>query len=251
MIVGLAILLLVAVAAFVRKVRNPDRPALSGCLSALGFLGLMIWVFLGVAVGPMGVSRYSQWQNSVMQSCRTIGLAEFQYANDQDGRYPDGNSSTEVFQELIDGNYISDPAIFYVPMSGKTPARPGERLKPENVCFDVTGGVTSSDPDPLPLVFLTGFKVDYRPGGRATSLTTPYPLLMGPERTWWEWLNGQSPMRASDLPGMAVSYKSNSASSRQLDLQSDEPGQVGDFVSKDFDAHGKTYRQLTPDGVLK
>ncbi len=183
-----------------------------------------------------------------MQTCRTIALAEFQYANDNGGRYPDGSSSTEVFQKLIDGKYVDDPAIFYVPMPGKKRPEPGQRLKPENVSYDVTGGVDSSAPDHLPLVFLTGFKVDYRPGGQAVSLSVPHPSFHYRQRTWWEWINFQS---SDDFgPAMAVAYHNTDAFVRLLDLP-DHPLQTRTFVPQDFDPQGKTYRQLTPDGVLK
>jgi hypothetical protein len=184
-----------------------------------------------------------------MQTSRAIALALFQCANDNDGQYPDGSSSTEVFQKLIDGNYISDPAIFYIPMDGKTPGQPGERLKPENVCYDVTSGVTSSSPDDLPLVFVTGYTVDYQPGGQAVSLTEPYPTYRAGRRTWAQWWNGIT--TESVGPYLIVTYRSNSTFGKKLDLPPGGNGFVRDFISKDLDAQGQTYRQLTPTGVFK
>jgi hypothetical protein len=196
---------------------------------------------------PQGIKKAQE--SFAMQVSRNIALAMFQYANDNDGHYPDGDSSTEVFQKLIDGNYVSDPAIFYLPMDGKTPGQRGERLKPENVCFDVTGGVTSSSPDRLPLVFLTGYKVDYQPGGKAVSLTSPYPPFQSKERSWWQWLFGEP--RQPLGPFIAVCYHSNNAFIRPVDTQSSRYGEALDFMPKDFNAHGQTFRQLTPTGVLK
>jgi hypothetical protein len=79
-----------------------------------------------------------------MQQGRQIGQMMFSYSTDNfqnSNAYPDGKSSTEVFQKLLDGNYAADPAIFYVPLPGKVKPIAGQKLKPENVCWDVTSGV--------------------------------------------------------------------------------------------------------------
>ena len=81
------------------------------------------------------------------------------YAADHDGKFPDGNTSTEVFQKLIDENYGNDPTIFYIPLPGKTKPLAGQKLKPENVCWDVTSGLDQNSPDELPVIFMTGYLV--------------------------------------------------------------------------------------------
>jgi hypothetical protein len=156
-------------------------------------------------------------RDAAMQQCRQIGLSLFSYANDNGGSYPAGKSSTEIFQKLIDGNYITDPSIFYLPLPGKTkPA--GGKLKPENVCFDVTSGIDSDTPDALPLVFVTGYKVAYAPDAAAAPLVKPYPLAM------------------------IVCYKSMSAKV----LIPGADGSVANFIPSSFNPTGKTYVQLTP-----
>lgn len=251
--IALAILILIAAALIIRMLTDKARkPLLSKGASRCVCLALTVAILLAlarVAVGPIGPSIRDDRINSAMQACRTLSLAMFQYANDHDGKYPDGNNSTEVFQKLVDGNYITDPAIFYVPMVGKIKGVNGQRLKPENVCYDVTSGVDANSPDGLPLVFNTGYKVDYRPGGNAVSLTAPYPSFGGSTRTWWEWFRGErsEPFR----PYLAVCYHSNNAFSKRLDVPPSGYGCVRDFVPADFDAKGQTYHQLTPDGVLK
>lgn len=147
----------------------------------------------------------------------------YSYANDHQQQYPDGKSSTEVFQKLIDEGYVTDPTIFYVSYEGKVPAKAGQKLKPENVCFDVTGGVDSNSPDDVPLVFLTGYKVIY-----ATGTTAIARFRIVPD-------------------GIAVFYKNNSATFLKTPTAD---GSVAHFVSPDFKADGKTYRQLTPDGTV-
>ena len=205
-------------------------------------------VLANIAIRPMGGGIQRAWGSRAMQNSRTIALAMFQYANDNDGNYPDGKSSTEVFQKLIDGNYVSDPRIFYVPLAGKTEPTEGQRLKPENVSFDVTSGIRSNAPDGLPIVFLTGYRVSYIPGGSATSLVIGAPPYGTTPRTWSEWWHGRSVVPFDSI--LAVCYKSNNASARPLETQPDAKAFVPHFVPVDFDPGGKVYRQLTPDGPL-
>jgi hypothetical protein len=215
--------------------------------TAIGRLAII--VFLSVP-GSMGLAQAKGGNETAsMQACRTIALAMFQYANDNGGKYPDGNSSTEVFQKLIDGNYVDNPTLFYTPFDGKTKGRKGERLKPENVCFDVTGAAGLHSPDGLPLVFLTGFRVDYRPGGKAVSLMAPYPVYE--RRTWWHFWHWWHRVPGSSFDYLAVAYVSNNAYAKMLEIPTSGNGFVRDFVSPSFDAKGNTYRQLAPDGVLK
>lgn len=179
-----------------------------------------------------------------MQAAREIGLSMFQYSTDHDGKYPDGKSSTEVFQKLIDGKYISDPTIFYIPLPGKTEPVFEQKLKSENVCWDVTCCLGPSDSDYLPVVFMTGYKVNYVPGGSAVAIIlNPYPHY---DRCWIDWWNGYEVAR----PGIAVCYKSNSAMFMELNLSKNPDGTIPNFVPPQFDPQGKTYRQLTPDGPL-
>lgn len=166
-------------------------------------------------------------QNRRTQAARAIELALFSYANDHGEKYPTGKSSTEVFQQLIDQDYAEDPQIFYFPMPGKIKPL-STMLKPENVCFDVTNGVLPDDPDSIPLVFSTGYRIDYVRGGKA------HPLQNG------------------DPGGLAVAFKSNSAA-----FLSNQPGGVplfppapNDNADSNFDPKGRTYQQLTPDGPL-
>src|ERR1700722_12787274 len=65
-------------------------------------------------------------RDAMMQQCRQIGLMMISYAMDNaanNNAYPDGKSSTEVFQKLLDSGYCTDPSIFYLSLPGKTPAK--------------------------------------------------------------------------------------------------------------------------------
>jgi hypothetical protein len=225
---------------------------------------LLLFLF-GIGLGPGGGDFPHYIENTAKQATRTIVLSMFQYANDHDGKYPDGASSTEVFQKLLDENYLTDPAIFFVPLPGKVAAKMGAKLKPENVAYDVTSGIDANSPDTVPVVFLTGFRMDYRAGAPAVSLLKPFPKYHVPPNTWfiWSWQPFGSWLSFDGLP---AAYHSNNAYFRSsypmgptefppeghpTQYTPDGYGIVPDVIAPEIDLHGKTYRQLTPDGVLK
>ena len=187
-------------------------------------------------------------QGAWMQNSRTIELAMFQYATDHGGNYPDGKSSTEVFQKLLDGKYLNDPSLFYIPLPGKTKPVEGQPLKPENVSWDVTSGVDSNTPDELPVIFMTDYQVTYAPGGVAVPLVKPHPDFGDLPRTWAEWWHGAPEPRHHPDPGIAVAYKGGSA---RVCHFTDPDGTIHDFVPSNFDPKGRVYHQLTPDGTIK
>jgi hypothetical protein len=178
-----------------------------------------------------------------MQQARSLALALFAYSNDNEGAYPTGASSTEVFQKLLDGGYLSDPTILYVPYPGKVKADADQKkLKPENVSFDVTCCLDRSSSDNLPAVFLTGYKVSYVPDGTATHLPEP--------RSVRSWLSGWTTTEDVASDGVAVAYKSNSARFWKSQATPGGESSVPHFISADFHPDGKTYRQLTPEGPV-
>jgi hypothetical protein len=131
----------------------------------LGFLFFLV-ALLGTCIAtwpPAGIREART--NSALQNSHAIGVALYSYAQDHNGKYPEGKSSTEIFQKLMDAGYVTDPAIFYLDLSGKTKAT-GKVLKPENVCWDFTAGARPDDPSNVVLVFSTGTKMDYRPGAK-------------------------------------------------------------------------------------
>jgi hypothetical protein len=178
-----------------------------------------------------------------------IGRAMISYANDNSGEFPNGKSSTEVFQKLMDGGYVTDPTLFYIPLRGKTKPVAGQELKPENICWDVTCPVDKGDSNQLPLVFMTGYKVSYLPGGTATPLLAGIPHFTIEYRDWREWVNAPSPR-----VGIAVYYKDETIDQsphdcfRAYDFSSRT---VPDFVPSGFAPKGKAFRQLTPEGPVK
>ena len=167
---------------------------------------------IGVQKGP---------QSSQVQTAHALGLALYVYARDHDGKYPRGNSSTEVFQQLMDEGYVTDAGIFYSSVAGTGKIKgTTNKLKPENVCWDITDAVGPDDSDELPLIFPTGYKIDYVAGGKAHLLSNGW------------------------RDGISVFYKNNSAAFCVA-----QSGGVP-IIDATFDPKGKTYRQLTPDGPL-
>ena len=208
-----------------------------------------------VAIGPIINGNRQAQHNALMQNGRMIGQMLFSYSTDNTrngNAYPDGKSSTDVFQKLLDAGYADDPTVFYVPMPGKVEPVKGQKLKPENVSWDITAPVDSNSSDLLPLVFLTGYKVTYVPGGAAVPLIKPSPQYgyAMHTQTWFDWLVGIRPFSYSPSVGIVVFFKGNNALFVRSDGIPSSDGSIRNFISPDFKPDGKTYRQLTPDGPL-
>ena|ERR1700677_1457165 len=206
--------------------------------------GLIVCLFLFYIFFLRGFCETFK-EDGAIESARTLGVALFQYAQDNNGKYPEGKSSTEIFQRLFDGGYLTftnngkeytDLDSLYYPMPGKVRAPPGTKiLKPENICWDATCCLDEQSPDKLPLIFLTGYKVTYQAGASAVPLPRP-------TRSWSDWWQGRNyPTRL-----IAVSDVSDSRQIKKLLPD----GTIPNFISTDFDPKGKTYHQLTPDGEL-
>jgi hypothetical protein len=234
---------------FFKVPREPERKRKSILGDGCGCLLIVVILFLlaGVLTPPFPGGIRHILPNAMMQTSRQIGVAMFAYANDNNQIYPDGKSSTEVFQKLLDGNYVTDPAIFYIPMPGKIkPVEGQKKLLPENISYDVTGGVDASSSDLLPLIYSTGYKVSFTPGAAAMPLIKPYPMYG--DRSWLRSLYARDD---GFTPGIAVYYKGNNAKYVPLLGLSAEGGSIPNFISPAYKPKGQTYRQLTPDGSLR
>jgi hypothetical protein len=200
------------------------KKRISGCLIAGIVVGALLVLLLpccaGFALGPITNGIKKAKENAAMQTTRQIGLAMFSYATDHNGACPDGKTSTEVFQKLLDGKYVTDPSIFYLAMPGKVRAT-SPTLTADNVCFDVTSGVTADSPDDLPVVYSTGYVINFSQGAMVM------PDVGG----------AQSP-----FPGIAVVYKDNHARFFTF------PGATTtiQLLPQGSDLKGQTYQQLKP-----
>ena len=200
----------------------------------IGVLMVVVFILLGVALGPLGCSITNSQKFACLQTTHTLMLALYSYANDHGGKYPEGKSSTEVFQQLLDQGYITDPGMLCITslrLPGKVRAN-NNHLKPENVTWDVTCCVDSTTSEDCPTVFLTGYKVTYEPGRSAVLAYTPHA------RTWSEWWDGLPAWE----PFMSYARKSNAVAN----IIANADGTIPNFIPADFDPKGKTYRQLTP-----
>ena len=215
--------------------KKPQRSGWAWLMaSAIGFGFILTF---GCCLGPINSHPHSHL-SAYVQASHAIGIAMYSYANDHNQLYPDGTSSTEVFQKLMDGGYVTDPAIFCVAMDGKTKAASGQKLKPENVCWDVTGGASSKDLGRLPLLYLTGFRVTFTPNGGIAPLE-PFP----PYKHFSK--DGGAIVYFTDNFAAWISPKEQTVDFNGLHFSMEH------LIAPDFNAHGKTYRQLTPEGVLK
>ena len=216
---------------------------------AAGFLFL---VFLAYCLRIDGVKLAPQ--SSQMQQAHAIGAGLAAYAADHNGHYPDGKNSTEIFQQLLDEKYVPDPTEFYIPFAGKVAPVAGQKLKPENVSFDFTAGADATDPEDLPLVFSTGYRVAYVPHAAAIPLpqTAPPSGFFMPAR--WPrsglaafYKGGYSVFLQ---PGTEIIHKGDDAVEVGYNSPVKPDGSLANFVPADLQPDGKTYRQLTPDSVL-
>jgi len=213
----------------------------------------IIAILAGVALGPITHGLENAKESAGLQTARTIALADFQYANDNGYSYASGNTSEDVAVALILGQYVTDPSLF---SSSRTTAFSGATsgltltngtsggFPASAICWDfivsgttptppatVPPGLTTSDPDGMPVVFSTGQTVTVPtqgPGG-------PIALGNGPF--------GQN--------GVAVCFKSNSAQF----LKATVSGGVADintnannylFNASFTTATGATYKQIKP-----
>ena len=96
-------------------------------------------------------------------------------------------------------------------------------MKPENVCWDLTMGIQADDPDGVPVVFGTGYRIDYS----GPAAWKPHPLPNANPARARRGLQGQR-RRSSSPPGAALFS----------------------IMDPAFDPKGKKYSQLTPDGPL-
>jgi len=206
---------------------NAQKPTFVGFKWTVGVLGILAVGF--VLLAPIVLTpKFGCRENPFMQQTRSINLILHLYASDHGGVYPTGKTSTEVFQKLVDEKYVNELSVFYVEglhIPGKKKPDSG-RLLPENVCYDLTVPLDGNSPEGVPVVFVTGFRIDYVPGGGATPLFKP---------------SGNRPSV------FAVGYKTDS-NSYLKGRESD--GLVDKVISLQFDTGGNKFQQLTPDGVL-
>jgi prepilin-type N-terminal cleavage/methylation domain-containing protein len=193
----------------------------------------IIAILAGVAFGPITGGLKKAHESAAVQTVRTLALAEFEYANDNNGIYPDGNDAGVIANSLTTGNYVTDPTIYLVPgdnSAGLTKFVPPGTVGQKNVSYDFSGtatntGVSSNSPDQLPLVWTPDPGATLPTAANTGKTFVPSTGIFGKD-------------------GIAVCYKSNSAFFRTVNHQATVTfPPVGDalFVDNSYDPGTTTY----------
>ncbi len=197
----------------------------------------IIAILAGVALGPITRGITQAKENGVMQVNRQIGLADFAYSNDNNQLYAYGAKSETIANLLLNGNYITDPSIFYVAGTGGASKPSGlsapYSLAAANVCFDFTvnntgsTGLNSSAADGTPLCQLTGGTISSYTGGASCTV------------------NGATAAFGTD--GLSVTYKSNSAKFMKATITGTSTGSISNFIDPSYnDPAESSYGAVTP-----
>jgi prepilin-type N-terminal cleavage/methylation domain-containing protein len=219
--------------------RNASRQSGGFTLVELLVVIGIIAILAGVALGPITNGIRKGKESAAMQTTRTLALAEFQYANDNSQQYPDGTDAGVIAQDLVSGNYTSDPGIFIISGdSSATKVAGGTTMTAANVSYDFTGvtgtganvtpGVGSSAPDQLPLVWTPDTHITGIP------TTADSGVQFAPS----------NPLFGKD--GVAVAYHSNNAFFRAPVANPTSgafPSTAGDalFIDNTFDPNSVVY----------
>jgi hypothetical protein len=217
------------------------KAGLLGCVWVVGIF-LALFLCAGVLMGPIkrgappAEFRWVDQAEAIARALTDGPAPPYAWYAIDGAQFANGRSSTEVFQKLLDGGYVSDPNLFYLNLPGKTPPIKGQRLKPENVGFDLTAGITRSTApwNLVPLVFQTGFRVKYEAGSSAVPLEPPDMRYYRPQMSWMDWLLNAPINKKLPPPGIAVVFYGNRTAFLHLDRSLGPKGAVPNFVSPKF-----------------
>jgi len=172
----------------VRLLKSRDGFTLVELLVVIGIIAILA----GVALGPITTGIQKAKQNSAVQQCHALGLGMFAFANDNSQLYPDisnpnpnsgsGADATKVAWALISGNYVSDPAQFWI--SGGTATKyagsAATSIAKNNISFDFAGaqnqgGLSTTAYPFLPLFWNSVGLASYPSINVGTALNFPLP----------------------------------------------------------------------------
>jgi len=190
------------------------------CIS-FGVAGVVLTL---IAISFLTALSHGHARTMAENNSRQLGLLMMQYALDHEGQFPDGTTSTEAFQKLINAGILTSPNMLVLSLSKKDPVEAPAALTAANVDFDVIAPMDQNDPDWIPLLISSGWKVTLEPGS--------VPVLVDREAA----------RAATGNPGMVVFRKGGS-----VEILSMEDLKAGKLIPADaIFPRGKTYRQLRP-----
>ncbi|MEM9445634.1 MAG: type II secretion system protein [Verrucomicrobiota bacterium] len=123
----------------------------------------IIALIIGLAVPGLAAARKVASRISDTNNARNLVLALNLAAQDSNGLYPTGASSTEVFEELVHNRYIDDERVFAGTNTPNPPKidpgnLPAFTLDPRNVAWAYVDNLTTNSPSRCPLVLTKGVK---------------------------------------------------------------------------------------------
>jgi prepilin-type N-terminal cleavage/methylation domain-containing protein len=173
-------------------------------LVVIAIIAILAAVALPAITGAIKKAK----ENAAVQSAHGLSLGMFQFANDNNEIFPGTTanvtvtSSTLAFQLLVP-SYISNTDVFYLPVGSKQKLSAAGSLTQTNVSWDMTCevsdvGLTSTDPDTVPLVFTTGTTMTYGAAGSVGPCTAKNNPATGSANPF-------------GTDGMAIAYKDGSS----------------------------------------
>ena len=185
----------------------------------------IIALLAGVAIGPITGALKTAKDNAAMQTSHSLYLADFQYSIDSQGSFADGTDAGTLCQLLFNGGYLTDPTILVI-KGGNAQAyvgtTPGTGIQKSMVSWDFFGvnstgatagpvGISTNDPDQLPLLWSTGNTIGAPTTGAYAQATVN---------------TGKNPLGTDGIP---VAYKSGASQFKKVD-QIGPPAVITKFI---------------------
>ncbi len=193
---------------------------------------ILISVFTIIVISCLVIFIHSRIRFSIPDSYADLVLLRIgleMYADKHHGLFPNGNSSTEVFQKLIDDEDLASRCVFF-DLNGKS-LPTTNKISPNNVCFDFTEGTDPKSPSWVPVLIPTGYLINYKTG-QAIKLKTNSIVQ---NKIWISYAT-----KYQNFPTIIYYFHFFPYHWDHVNIMLDKPS----------DADTSQYRQLTPDGSL-
>jgi prepilin-type N-terminal cleavage/methylation domain-containing protein len=142
-----------------RRANEEDIMKKASCKQKRGFTLielLVVMVIIGILAGMLipaiQKGRETARRAVCLSNTRQIALACIQFSSERNERFPEANTSTEAFRQLMDGGYIDDAAVFWCPSSDKTKLSGTNNFTAANNAYSYVTGLRAASPSFTPLV---------------------------------------------------------------------------------------------------